>query len=112
MTDIPAMLTRMCIASKFGPVMRMKCPAKERKTPAQNTASHSSPHFTTGCNAGHSNPRQFLGTWQPDTELKLVRIEDPASSHALIGDDNSSVRVLPVGDKWPLNEVRQVLKDS
>jgi hypothetical protein len=47
--------------------------------------------------------------WQPDTELKLVY---PASSHALISDDNSSVRVLPVGDKWPLNEVRQVLKDS
>ena len=50
--------------------------------------------------------------WRPDTELKLVRIEDPASSHALIADDNSSVRVIPVGDKWPLNEVRQVLKDS
>ena len=50
--------------------------------------------------------------WKPETELKLVRIEDPASSHALISDDNSRVRVLPVGDKWPLNEVRQVLKDS
>ena len=50
--------------------------------------------------------------WQPDTELKLARIEDPAGSHALISDDNSRVRVLPVGDKWPLNEVRQVLKDS
>ena len=50
--------------------------------------------------------------WRPDTELKLVRIEDPASSQALIADDNSSVRVIPVGDKWPLNEVRQVLKDS
>jgi hypothetical protein len=48
--------------------------------------------------------------WLPDTELKLVRIEDPASSHAL--KDNSSVRVLPVGEKWPLNEVRQVLKNS
>ena len=50
--------------------------------------------------------------WLPDTELKLVRIEDPASSHALISEDNSSVRVLPVGEKWPLNEVRQVLKNS
>jgi hypothetical protein len=45
--------------------------------------------------------------WLPDTELKLVRIEDPASSDALISEDNSSVRVLPVGEKWPLNEVRQ-----
>ena len=50
--------------------------------------------------------------WRPDTELKLARIEDPASSHALIADDNGSVRVIPVGDKWPLKEVRQVLKDS
>jgi hypothetical protein len=50
--------------------------------------------------------------WRPDTELKRVRIEDPASSHALIANDNSSVRVLPVGDEWPLNKVRQVLKDS
>ena len=40
---------------------------------------------------------------RPDTELKLVRIEDPASSHALIADDNSSVRVIPVGGKWPLS---------
>ena len=43
--------------------------------------------------------------WLPDTELKLVRIEDPPSSLALISEDNSSVRVLPVGEKWPLNEV-------
>jgi hypothetical protein len=51
--------------------------------------------------------------WQPDTELKLVRIDDPASSHALVsGDDNSSVRVLPVGEKWPVDQVRAVLKDN
>ena len=40
--------------------------------------------------------------WQLDTELKLVRI-DPASSHALVsGDDNSNVRVLLAGEKWPV----------
>ena len=51
--------------------------------------------------------------WQPDTELKLVRIDDPASSHVLVsGDDNSSVRVLPVGEKWPVDQVRTVLKDN
>lgn len=50
--------------------------------------------------------------WKPETELKLVRIEDSASSHVLVADDNCSVRVLPVGDKWPLNEVRNVLKDT
>ena len=51
--------------------------------------------------------------WQPDTELKLVRIDDPASSHALVsGNDNSSVRVLPVEENWPVDEVRTVLRDS
>jgi len=51
--------------------------------------------------------------WQPDTQLKLVRIEDRVSSHALVSiNDNSSVRVLPVGEKWPVDEVRTVLKDS
>ena len=50
--------------------------------------------------------------WQPDTELKLVRIDDPVSLHKLIADDNASVRVLPVGQTWPLNEVRKALKDS
>jgi hypothetical protein len=51
--------------------------------------------------------------WQPDTELKLVRIDDPVSSHALVsGGDNSSVRVLPVGEKWPVDQVRTVLKNN
>jgi hypothetical protein len=51
--------------------------------------------------------------WQPNTELKLVRIDDPVSSRALVsGDDNSSVRVLPVGAKWPVDQVRTVLKDE
>jgi len=49
--------------------------------------------------------------WQPDTELKLVRIADEASSHALVNEtDNSSVRVLPQGENWPVNEVRDVLE--
>lgn len=51
--------------------------------------------------------------WQPDTDLKLVRIDDPTSSHALVsGSDNSSVRVIPVGEKWPVAQVRIVLKDE
>ena len=37
--------------------------------------------------------------WQPGVELKLVRIDDEASSHALISlSDSSSVRVLPIGE--------------
>jgi hypothetical protein len=51
--------------------------------------------------------------WKPDTDLKLVRIDDPTSSHALVsGNDNSSVRVIPVGEKWPVSQVRMVLKDE
>ena len=51
--------------------------------------------------------------WKPDTELKLVRVEDPVSSHALVsGGDNSSVRVLPAGEKWPVDQVRTVLKNN
>jgi hypothetical protein len=51
--------------------------------------------------------------WQPDTELKLVRIDDEASSHALISlSDNSSVRVLPMGEKWPIREVKDILGEG
>ena len=51
--------------------------------------------------------------WKPNTDLKLVRIDDPVSSHALVsGNDNSSVRVLTVGEKWPVDQVRTVLRDS
>ena len=48
--------------------------------------------------------------WRPDTELKLVRIEDPASSHALISEETVACEYCR--DKWPVNEVRQVLKNS
>ena len=47
--------------------------------------------------------------WKPDTELKLVRIDDPVSSHALV---SGGVRVLPVGEKWPVDQVRTVLKNN
>jgi hypothetical protein len=40
--------------------------------------------------------------WRPDTDLKLVRIDDEVSSHALISaGDNSTVRVLPLGETGP-----------
>jgi hypothetical protein len=49
--------------------------------------------------------------WQPDTELKLVRIADDASSHALVNEtDNSSVRVLPLDQNWPVKEVKNILR--
>jgi hypothetical protein len=49
--------------------------------------------------------------WQPDTELKVVRIVDDASSHALVDEtDNSRVRVLPLDDNWSVKEVKNVLR--
>jgi hypothetical protein len=51
--------------------------------------------------------------WHPDTDLKLVHIDDEISSHALISSgDNSRVRVLPVGEKWPVKAVKTMLKDG
>lgn len=51
--------------------------------------------------------------WQPEADLKLVRIDDEVSSHALISSsDNSRVRVLPVGEKWPVETVRDILGDN
>ena len=51
--------------------------------------------------------------WQPDTDLKLVRIDDEVSSHALVSDhDNSSVRVLPSGEKRPVDAVKDMLGEK
>src|ERR1700680_4576601 len=51
--------------------------------------------------------------WQPGTDLKLVRIEDEVSSHSLVSaDDNSSVRVLPLGEQWPGKQVKGILKEG
>ena len=51
--------------------------------------------------------------WRPDTDLKLVLIDDEVSSHALVSTgDNSSVRVLPLGKDWPVREVKAILKDG
>ena len=48
--------------------------------------------------------------WQPDAELKVVRIADEISSHALVsGSDNSRVRVLPEEEDWPVKQVRDIL---
>ena len=72
---------------------------------------HSESHLADG-----SRWRIFPGdldvtlNWQPDAELKVVRIADEISSHALISSsDNSRVRVLPEGEDWPVNQVRGML---
>jgi hypothetical protein len=52
-------------------------------------------------------------SWRPDTDLKLVHIDDEISSHALISSgDNSRVRILPIAEKWPVKEVTIMLKDG
>jgi hypothetical protein len=51
--------------------------------------------------------------WQPDADLKLVRINDNVSSHALVSEsDNSRVRVIPENEQWPVGEVKSILKDG
>jgi hypothetical protein len=51
--------------------------------------------------------------WQPDVELKVVRIPDEISSHSLVsGSDNSRVRVLPEGEDWPIEQMRDILGDT
>jgi hypothetical protein len=51
--------------------------------------------------------------WRPDTDLKLVHIDDEISSHALISaGDNSRVRVLPTSENWPVTDVKTMLKDG
>ena len=51
--------------------------------------------------------------WQPDDDLKLVLIDDEASSHALVSaSDNSSVRVLSVNEDWSAMDVRNILSEG
>jgi hypothetical protein len=50
--------------------------------------------------------------WLPDTDLKLVHIDDKISSHALISSDKRRVRVLSVSEDWPVKDVKAVLKDG
>jgi hypothetical protein len=49
--------------------------------------------------------------WKPETDLKVVHIDDEVSSHALISvDDNSRVRVLSTTENWPVKDVKTKLK--
>ena len=51
--------------------------------------------------------------WQPADELKLVSIDDDASSHALISSsDNSRVRVLPADQQWSVRDVKSRLGEG
>jgi hypothetical protein len=51
--------------------------------------------------------------WKPDTDLRLERIEDEISSHALVSAaDGSSVKVIPADEAWPVKQVKTVLRDG
>ena len=51
--------------------------------------------------------------WRPDTELRLVHIDNEINSRALInGGENSSVRVIPAADNWSGKDVKTMLKDG
>ena len=50
--------------------------------------------------------------WKPETDLKLVHIDDAVSTHALISDDNSRVRVLSAAENWPVKDVKIQLKNG
>ena len=51
--------------------------------------------------------------WRPETDLKLVHIDDEVSSHALISvDDNTRVRVLSTAENWSVKDVKAKLKNG
>jgi hypothetical protein len=51
--------------------------------------------------------------WKPETDLQLIDIDDEVSSHALVTTaDQSRVRVLPVGQSWPVKQVKAVLREG
>jgi len=51
--------------------------------------------------------------WLSTTELDVVEAVDEISSHELVDrEDGTRVRVLPVGQKWPIGEVKHSLKDG
>jgi hypothetical protein len=52
-------------------------------------------------------------TWLPTTELRLFEINDEIASHALVNsDDGTRVRVRPLGEPWPADKVKNVLKQG
>jgi hypothetical protein len=51
--------------------------------------------------------------WKPETDLRLERIDDDISSHALVSmADGSKGRVIGAGESWPVKEVKRALRDG
>ncbi|MGB6253823.1 MAG: hypothetical protein WBF62_11260 [Bradyrhizobium sp.] len=52
-------------------------------------------------------------TWLPTSELRLFEINDEIASHALINaDDGTRVRVRPLGEPWPEERTKKILKQG
>lgn len=49
--------------------------------------------------------------WKPETELSVILSDDDVCSHMLV-DGGAKVRVIPVGERWPMREVKSALKDG
>jgi hypothetical protein len=49
--------------------------------------------------------------WEPETELTVLPVEDKVCSHSLI-HQSGAVRAIPVGETWPLREVKSVLRNG
>jgi hypothetical protein len=51
--------------------------------------------------------------WKPETELSCERTDDAVASHVLVNaSDQSCVRVIAAGERWPAAQVKNQLKDG
>jgi hypothetical protein len=51
--------------------------------------------------------------WTPEAEFVVERVADEVSTHALISTaDHSRVRVIPSGERWPVGDVKTILRDG
>jgi hypothetical protein len=49
--------------------------------------------------------------WQPETDLTLAPIDDEVCTHSLVSS-GGSVRVIRDGERWPVAQVKSVLRDG
>jgi hypothetical protein len=49
--------------------------------------------------------------WTPEVDITLMKVDDEIGSHVLVSD-SGPVRAIPVGESWPLQEAKSVLRDG
>ena len=89
----------------------------ETKAPAMKIRSHPESHIVELEDG--SRWRIFPGdldltlSWQPETDLAVVQMDDSVSSISLVSRlDGSRVRVIPAGHEWPAKDAKSVLKEG